>query len=603
VRLWLRLALALAGVALLPLGLAGAWALRVVGEQANEASKDALRREAQAEADLVSRWLSERLAGVRGWAGLYPDLGTEPDLHAGLLAAVQRAVPGASTVVLLDERGAPVVEPAFVEFKRASDLVARLPVAAALDHGIEIGVPYRYQDEPVPSLPVAVRATTGSPALVLGAEISLDVAMDLADRASYDHVVVLLDGRGGPIVGGDHPLTDARLLQPLLGTQAWVQKLRLADDVDVCGATAPVDLTDWTIAVLEPRSVVDRTAREIEAQLGWAVLASAALSVVAAFFLGRSMSAPIAALRDVVAQVGEGRFGVKAEVTRSDEIGDLARAFDRMSDKLATNQGEIEDQRAEIEAFNRELQSRVERRTRELRDAQDRLVRSGQLAAVAEVGAGLAHELNNPLAGILGAAQLLRSRDRDPRDARLLADLEAQAGRCREVLSTMLRISGATAEAGGVARADIREVLAEVVHLVAGAFRQRGVSLAWSPPAEVLAVRLDPTAASRLFAQILNALRAGLPDGAGVAISARRRAPGWVEVALRPDRPLALGDARDDWMAAGLGLWVARRLLDEVGGRLEEPSGTSDGTEEIDRTTLSALETVDAPWFVVLPEA
>ena len=552
-------------------------------------------------ADLVSRSLGERLAGLRGWTGLYPEeLALRPELQEGLLKAVARAVPGASSVALIDQRSVPVVEPTFVEFNRATELIGRLPVAAALDHGLEIGTPYRYQGSPVPSLPVALRATAHEPWLILGAEIELDVVLDLRDRETPDHVVVLLDGRGETIVGGDHPLTNSALLAPLIGNRAYVT-YPAHSGLEVTGATAPVEGTEWTVAVLVPHSAIDRTAREIELRLGWVVLLSAGLSVLAAFLLGRSLSAPIATLRDVAVQVGEGNFGVRAEVARSDEIGDLARAFDRMSARLATNARQIDAQRTEIEAFNRELQSRVERRTRELRDAQDRLVRSGQLAAVAEVGAGLAHELNNPLAGILGATQLLRSRGRDPRDALLLADLERLAGRCREVVSTMLRLSAASS-GSPAAHADIRAVLSEATHLVSGAFRQRGVALKLHVSAEPLLVRCDPVAGSRLFAQILNALRAGLPDGAGLTVSAGRRSPGSVEIVLVPDRPVALGDSRDDWMAAGLGLWVARRLLDEIGGRLEEPNAPADGTEEIDRTALAAGGMVDAPWFVVLPE-
>lgn len=614
-RLWLRLALALAFGALVPLSLAGARAVQLTREQALEASRDALAREAGAEADLVSRWTRDQVAGLVGWSRLNPHTlasdGPGPQLD--LVRAVYRAMPGAVTVALLDERSENVVEPVFREdvgdralgsVSRAADLIRRLPVAAALAQGVEIGligVPYRYEGARIPSLPIAVRATDGPPGWVLGAEIVLEVAEDLSDRETADHVVVLLDGRGDALVGGRHPLTDPKLLAPLLGNWAALD-YRLEGGVEVTGATAPVDGTDWTIAVLVPRRVVERTAREIEARLGQVVLLSAALSIVSAFFLARSLSAPIATLRDAVAQVGEGKFGIKATITRSDEIGDLARAFDRMSERLATNAGQIEAQRAEIEVFNRELQSRVERRTRELRDAQGRLVRSGQLAAVAEVGAGLAHELNNPLAGVLGAAQLLRARARDPRDTRLLDDLEAQAARCREVVSAMLRISGAASEGASAPVSDVREVVAEAVHLVAGAFRQRGVRLVWSPPAAPLPVRVEAAGASRLFAQILNALRAGLPDGAGVVVTARRRTGGWIEVSLAPDRPVALGDARDDWMAAGLGLWVARRLLDEIGGQLEEPAGAPDGTEEIDRTALSSEQLVDAPWYVVLPE-
>ena len=79
---------------------------------------------------------------------------------------------------------------------------------------------------------------------------------------------------------------------------------------------------------------------------------------------------------------------------------------------------------------------------------------------------------------------------------------------------------------------------------------------------------------SRILAQILNALRAGLEPGATVRIGAERDGDA-VRVRLMPDRQVGSHhERRDDWMASGHGLWVARQLLDRLGGRLDEGPGT-----------------------------
>ena len=78
---------------------------------------------------------------------------------------------------------------------------------------------------------------------------------------------------------------------------------------------------------------------------------------------------------------------------------------------------------------------------------------------------------------------------------------------------------------------------------------------------------------SRILAQILHSFRAGLGDGASLRISGAIEADRAV-IRFAPDRPIATGDARDDWMASGMGLWVARRQLDGIDGRLDEPTPT-----------------------------
>ncbi|MEQ1503910.1 MAG: HAMP domain-containing sensor histidine kinase [Myxococcota bacterium] len=199
---------------------------------------------------------------------------------------------------------------------------------------------------------------------------------------------------------------------------------------------------------------------------------------------------------------------------------------------------------------------------------------------MAELGAGLAHELNNPLAAVLGLAQVLRSRHREgnPGEDALLDDLEAQAGRCREVVATMLRVQTLEVDPTDVPVVQLTDVLHQVRGLVGGPFRQRGVQLDVTEPDPELRVRIDPVHGSRILAQILNALRAGLEPGSAVTIDAERDGDN-VLVRLIPDRPVAAHpDRRDDWLASGHGLWVARQLLARLGGRLDvDPHDTVGG--------------------------
>ena len=214
----------------------------------------------------------------------------------------------------------------------------------------------------------------------------------------------------------------------------------------------------------------------------------------------------------------------------------------------------------------------MELRTKELTDAQAQLVRAGQLAAVAEVGAGLAHELNNPVAAILGWVQVLRADEPLVDSDEALQRIEIEASRCRDMVAAMLRVSSGELDPKLQPVVDLRDVLKEVFGLVRGPFRQRGVSLKMGEEEAALMVRVDPVHGSRLFAQIMNALRAGMREGSELSVRTERT-PGFVQVLLHADQPV---EATDDWMVSGMGLWVARQLLRQLGGRLDEPAVGAD---------------------------
>src|SRR4030095_4153924 len=132
------------------------------------------------------------------------------------------------------------------------------------------------------------------------------------------------------------------------------------------------------------------------------------------------------------------------------------------------NRDTIDQKNREIEAFNVELQKRLDERTRELEEAQVLLIRSARLSAVGQMGAGLAHELNNPLAGILGMVQVVLTRHRGQPDEALLRVIEEQAQRCSQIVAHLLRFSRPEPIAPRAERAegDSNNLLAAPDHVV-----------------------------------------------------------------------------------------------------------------------------------------
>ena len=146
---------------------------------------------------------------------------------------------------------------------------------------------------------------------------------------------------------------------------------------------------------------------------------------------------PVNTLLEHTRSVGKGEWGL-VESVPGDELGELAEAFNDMTVKLKKNQEEREQ-------WSAMLESRVEERTREITEMQSVLCRSEKLASLGELVAGIAHELNNPLTGIMIHTSLLSG---DPRlDEALVEDCQTvihEAKRCSKIVKELLDFARAS---------------------------------------------------------------------------------------------------------------------------------------------------------------
>ncbi|TVQ93188.1 MAG: HAMP domain-containing protein [Deltaproteobacteria bacterium] len=579
-------------VAVAPLAVISLQAWELTGTQVANARKAALERECVALADEIGRWVQLKAQAVSGWTRLYPGLADRPDpVKIGLMRSVYRAVPGVVTVALLDDKGpilgqdgplppvwldaplsadAPLSSRSLGSSRRAETFLKHLARPEAPGE-VRLGLPYR----PPPARP---GAPDPDPAVVLAARSPFDDALTLAVDLALDDLDILLaertfDGRGwalftrqGEQVLSHGPAVDGQLLRPLLEQRQGSLSL---EGQARRGALAAVPGVPWTVVLTEP-DLPDPAWVSLRLRLALALLAAILVAVIGGFLASRTLSRPIATLRDATRQLAEGDLSQRVDLAPGDEIGDLGRAFNEMAQRLSETLEELQARREEVEATNRALEIRVDERTRDLQAAQAELVRAGQLAAIAEVGAGLAHDLNNPLTSVIGSLQLLRHRVREPAIEPLIRQAEREAQRCREVAGAMLRLSEHR-EVTSEADTPLDHALDEVIGLVRPALRRRGVELVWSGEPTQVRVGVSIEDLRHALTQILQAVGAGLPSGSRLSMEVsvdEERAM----VVLEPGQPVGAGLTRDAFLAAGLGLWGARRLLAARGGRLVSPN-------------------------------
>jgi two-component system NtrC family sensor kinase len=163
------------------------------------------------------------------------------------------------------------------------------------------------------------------------------------------------------------------------------------------------------------------------------------LAMILAAIVRRGVVRPVRELVEGTRRVAQGDLAHRIAVRTVDEIGLLAASFNRMTEALGKAQ-------AELDALVATLEHRVEERTQELREAQAQLIQTEKLASLGKLSASIAHEINNPLSGILTYAKLLSRKFRaGPPDVegvqaalQQLSLVERETQRCCSIVRNLL---------------------------------------------------------------------------------------------------------------------------------------------------------------------
>lgn len=553
----------------IPLLVLGVITLRLSEQQLQQAVVNGQSQRAEALALLVARDLAHLTQVLETQMASFRLETASDDARRAFVIATWRLLPEASLAVLVDPDFIPLVPAvsATEDLAHTNRFLASLRVPE--NNAPTFGQPVLSAEGAW--LPVVVRSPYDE-GYLLAVELSLrSLAEEVGKLGGAEREVMLLSSSGEVLArAGQQGLVEPARLQAVLDSGLVSLRYQVGNQA-VLAALAPAGVL--RVAVAEPARFLTESNRRLLLQCAYVTAVALLAAAVMGGLLTRSMTTPVLQLREAARRIGKGELGLQVRVESNDELGELANAFSEMSRSLAQSRTEIEKQKEEIQAFNEQLQERVEQRTAELKQAQSRLVQSEQLAAVADVAAGLAHELNNPLAGILGIIQILRAQGELTANS-LLGLAEEQALRCRDILSTLTRFTRPAAEGGGHQKVvALEQVFGDVLVLMAGSFQQRGVELHCQGLSN-LQVRGDAALLSRSMGQMLAAIRSLSPRGAALKIEGRSNEQQVIELHF------ILTDSigrLDDWQAASLSFWAARKVLEEHGVTMTEPQGSLGG--------------------------
>jgi signal transduction histidine kinase len=251
--------------------------------------------------------------------------------------------------------------------------------------------------------------------------------------------------------------------------------------------------------------------------------------------------------------------------------------------------GELQKKESEIRAWNAELQARVDARTAELKEAQEQLLQSRKLGAIATLSAGIAHEINNPLMGVLGTAQVMlgRSDQLDARTAKRLATIEREALRIRDVVENMQGLAQSSMR--DAIRVDMASIVDAVARSRAPQLASAGVQVVRSIDGDIPDVMGNAGQLEHAIAHLVdNSIRA-MASGGTLRLAVRCIEGELVTVDVEDSgcgiAPELLDrifepffTTKDNWRGLGLGLALAHRIVEVHNGRLRASSKLGQGT-------------------------
>lgn len=213
------------------------------------------------------------------------------------------------------------------------------------------------------------------------------------------------DGSADNVVLGSHEATLSTTLDYERDGQQFI------------GGFARTQIGSINTGIEIPRAAAYLTARELLSRLVVIALVLFSGATLVSLLMAYRLTRPLVRLTQAVRVIGTGDFDVHVEAESKDELGILADSFNQMTHEL-------------------------QERDNELKDAHQALVQSEKMAAFGQLGAGIAHEVKNPLAGILGYAQLaLRKLAEDNPLRNHLSIIEKETKRCTEIITNLLKFA------------------------------------------------------------------------------------------------------------------------------------------------------------------
>ncbi|MFC1736081.1 sensor histidine kinase [Candidatus Hydrogenedentota bacterium] len=396
--------------------------------------------------------------------------------------------------------------------------------------------------------------------------------------------------RGGDLCASCHPSlspkeisTDLLEVPPKAGLpEGNVRAYRRAEGL-VLEVNAPIASgKEGTVRLGVGDRIIVQDFASITKSLLWSLAVCVVVGQLFALVLTYILVRPIRMLVHAANQLGEGDFEIRAQVLSGDEIGVLSHSFNKMADALK--------ERDELLAEQTQLQ----------------LTHFERLAAVGRLAAGVAHEINNPLTGVLTFAHmLLRETPQESSHRKDLQTIIEATGRCKEIVQGLLSFSRQNEPHKTLI--DLNELLRKVLNLTRNQAGLNHVKIVEEMEPDLPQAVMDPGQIEEVAINVIvNGLDA-MPDGGTLTVRTKTITEDNAEWLVINIADTGSGISREDLehvfdpffttkhegKGTGLGLSLSYGIVEKHGGRVTLASTLGQGTTVTVRLPVAPMEGTD----------
>ena len=358
---------------------------------------------------------------------------------------------------------------------------------------------------------------------------------------------------------------------------------------------APIFLKDRSLGGITIGSSLDpiyqKLRRSEKMILLYILLDTIVLALVGLYILSRIVVKPIHRLLKMTEkyQTGDGDIILPAPENTKNEIGDLTRSLGVMLQRLDENKRELKEHISSLEVANREL-----------RQAQNEIIRSEKLASIGRLTAGIAHEIGNPIGIILGYLDLIRKGNiTDDEREDFIIRVELEINRVKNIISQLLDFSRPSRGEKEVCQ--VHEQIKSTVNMMKPQPMMEDIEILFDLNASHDTILADPNQLQQVFLNIIINAADVLNDKSGrdekpskeLKITSRDY-DNSIEVrfqdngrGIEKEKLAYIFDpfytTKDPGKGTGLGLSVCYRIVEEQGGDIYAESSVGESTTIIVR--------------------
>jgi two-component system NtrC family sensor kinase len=346
--------------------------------------------------------------------------------------------------------------------------------------------------------------------------------------------------------------------------------------------------------IVYPLDAIEHTLRSntytiFSLSFGFIVLAGLLVS----YLVHRMIYLPLSDLESGAEKLAAGDLENTIPIRSKDEFGQLAESFNSMTIALRKSRAELQD-------WGKTLEQKVEEATRELHKVQAESARSEKLASVGLLAAGIAHELNNPLTGVLTFSYLVRKNlpDGSP-DAEDLDLVIRETKRCASIIRRLLDFS--REKTPEKTFSNLNTLIEETVRLIAQAAQVNNIEISTHLEAQMPDIWLDENLIKQVIMNMLVNAQHAIEGAGRITIRTRMLKADACPVSIKKRQEVVEisitdtgcgippGDMQrifDPFFTTkgvgkgtGLGLSVSHGTIEAHGGVIEVDSTVGKGTE------------------------